>query len=67
MKTVIIIVAMALAGCSTQPKINIAEIRASCPALSVPKRNDMDAQTRRIAELEGWYGACRESILRGIE
>jgi hypothetical protein len=67
MKTIIILAALIMAGCSTQPRINLAEIRASCPALSTPKRNDNDAQTRRIAEIEGWYGACRESILGKLD
>jgi hypothetical protein len=67
MKTALILAAMLMAGCSTQPRIDIAEIRASCPALSTPKRHDMDAQTRRVAEVEGWYAACRESILGKLD
>ena len=58
MKTILIIAALLMAGCSTQPRIDVTEIRASCPALTTPKRNDNDAQTRRIAELEGLFGAA---------
>jgi len=67
MRAVLILAALVMAGCSTQPRINVAEVRASCPPLSEPKRADADGQTRRIAEVEGWYHACRESVLRGFE
>lgn len=67
MKAILISACLALAGCATQPRVNVAEVRASCPPLSTPKRADGDAQTRRIAEVEGWYAACRESVLRAFD
>lgn len=59
------LLSFALSGCaSTVPREPSPQVWASCPPLSPPpKRNDADAQTRRIAELEGWYGACREAAL----
>ena len=62
----LIVACILLSGCSTAPRINVAEIRASCPPLSTPKRADADGQTRRIAEVEGWYRACRESVLGAL-
>lgn len=67
MRTVILAAALLVAGCSTQPKLNIPEIRASCPELRTPTRTDHDAQTRRIQELEWWYSACRGSVLKGLQ
>lgn len=57
--------AMLLGGCSsTLPREASPRVWASCPPLTPPpKRNDADAQARRIAELEGWYHACREAAL----
>lgn len=58
--------AFSLAGCSTVPAVRepSPKLLASCPPLSdPPRRNDADAQTRRIAELESWYSFCREAAL----
>jgi hypothetical protein len=57
-------VVLALPGCAPMQRTPSPEVWASCPPLPPPpKRNDADAQTRRIAALEGWYGACREAAL----
>lgn len=55
-----------MTGCATQgPREASLEVWASCPPLPAPTvRNDNDAQTRRIAALEGWYTACREAALQ---
>jgi hypothetical protein len=56
-----------MSACSTQPRLKIPEIRASCPDLRTPTRTDPDAQTRRIQELEWWYSACRGSVLKSLD
>ena len=54
-----------LQGCAAVDPLELpAEVRASCPPLTVSRlRTDADALTRRVAELEGWFDACRTAAL----
>lgn len=62
---VVLGVLLALPGCTATAPKGIAEMRAGCPPLTPPpRRNDNDAQTRRVAEVEGWYKMCRDTVLR---
>ena len=57
------VLGFSLSGCSsTLPREPSPAVWASCPPLSpAPVRTDDDALTRRIAEIEGWLGACKQA------
>lgn len=59
-----------LSGCASNPGFApaiepAAAVLAACPPLSQVQYYSPDALGLRVAELERWYAACRETATRG--